>query len=494
MAEEDELYYLQPGFAVSSLTVPKLRGILMQHDVDYSSAAKKVDLVELVESEVIPKAKKILRERERVRRTSRGITDMSSQESNAADEDDDAELMPPPPPPKTPRSRKSKTNVSEPGRSTSRRSRTPNARQSSGKVRASDTETETEKAVVRPSARKTRKSTPGPTPVYPDTTDQSRSKQQTGSSPFSDDNPFQQGSSPLSHARQASASGRKSTARQSSGRPSSSRRRETRSPTIKHEEDGHTSYQFPVEQLRSNDYVPVTEEFTPEGKREVAAEDQIAPRRAQALVRRKKKPASPVTKNLSLGALASVIAALAGWYRQEKVGVGYCGVGSPDWSLGSNPNIPPWVHENLAPSCEPCPQHAICFPDMRVQCEDDFVLAPHPLSLGGLVPVPPTCEPDSEKQRRSKAVAEKSIEVLRERRAAYECGEDLTPQASSRGENDKTIAKASETRLEISEEALKTIVSAQRRRDMSPDEFEVLFEPAIGDVKARPEVEVIQEG
>lgn len=493
MAEsEDELYYLQPDFNLTSLTIPKLRGILVQHDISWSSSAKKAELVQLVEDEILPKAKKLLRERERVRRTSRGITDVSSQDSTVGGEDDSngRELMPPPPAPKTPRSRKSKTNLADTTPSTSRRSKTPTSRKSSARARMSDTETDGEP--LRPSARKTRKSTPGPQPVVAPTVkleEPRRVKRETGASPFSEDNPFQQGSSPTSDSRRKSSAHRKST-----GRPSSSRRRDTTSPAIKSEDDGHTSYQFPVQQLQSRDYVPVTEEFTPDAAQEVAQEDQLAPRRTQALVRRKKQPTSPVTKNLSLAALMTVLAALAGWYRQEKLNVGYCGVGAPQWSLASNPNIPSWVHENLQPVCEPCPQHAICFPNMEVQCEQDFVLSQHPLAVGGVVPMPPTCEPDSEKERRIKAVADKAVEELRERRAAYECGEELTAEEQTSEEEVQTIVKAGEIKLEISEEALKARVSAQRRRDMSPAEFEALFEGALDDIKGREEIEVVRDG
>ena len=64
---EDELYYLQPGFNLNSLTVPKLRGILVQHDIGWSSASKKAELIQLIEDEILPKAKKLLKERDHVR-------------------------------------------------------------------------------------------------------------------------------------------------------------------------------------------------------------------------------------------------------------------------------------------------------------------------------------------------------------------------------------------------------------------------------------------
>jgi hypothetical protein len=489
---EDELYYLQPGFNLNSLTIPKLRGILVQHDISWSSASKKAELIQIIEDEILPKAKKLLKERDRIRRTSKGITDMSSQDSTIdADDVHARDLMPPPPAPKTPRSRKSKTNLTDAAPSTSRRSKTPTARKSSSRARASDTETDGEP--VRPSARKTRKSVPGPTPVQAPIVkvQEPRSvKREAGESPFSDDNPFQQGSSPSSEPRRVST-----TRRKSGGRPSSSRRRETASPTIKREDDGRTAYQFPVQQLRSRDYVPVTEEFTPDGAQEVAVEDQLVPRRTQALVRRKKKQSSAATKNVSLAALTTVLAAIAGWYRQEKVNIGYCGVGAPEWSLASNPNIPAWVHENLHPACEPCPQHAICFPEMKVECESDFVLSQHPLALGGLVPIPPTCEPDSEKERRIKNVADRAIQELRVQRAAYECGEELPGDVPATVDEEvKTVVKAGETKLEISEEALKARVSAQRRSNMNSAEFDALFEGALEDIISREEVEVIRDG
>lgn len=131
---------------------------------------------------------------------------------------------------------------------------------------------------------------------------------------------------------------------------------------------------------------------------------------------------------------------------------------------------------------------------MQVQCEEDFVLEPHPLALNGLLPFTPTCEPDSEKERRVKAVADKAIEALRERRAAYECGDELSSEPASTEEEGKTIVGLGETKLEISEEALKAQVSAQRRKEMSPAEFEALFEAALQDIKGREEVEVVRDG
>ena len=476
MAEEDDLYYLQPGYDLNSLTVPRLRNILVMHDIAFPGSAKKAQLVDIVEGELLPKAKKLLRERDRVRRTSKGITDVpSSQEGTELGDED---LMPPPPVPKTPRSRKSKTNLAEATPSTSRRSKTPTSRKSSSKARQSDTETDGER--VAASSRKTRKSTPGPTPVASAVrvVEPARARREDGASPFSDDNPFQQGSSPSPNSRRISSTSR---SRKSTGRQSTSRRRETSSPVIKHEEEGKATYEF-----SASDFVPVTEEFTPEATRELHADQsdgQVVSRRSQALVRRKKKPVSTAAKATPAILLTTVVAALTGWYRQEKVNVGYCGVGQSSWSLASNPNIPAWVHENFQPQCEPCPPHAVCFPNMDVKCESDFVLQQHPFGAGGLLPVPPTCEPDSEKEKRVKAVADKAVEELRERRVEWECGEDVVSGAPS-----------TPATLEIPEETLKLEVAKMRRKDMSPDQFENLWRGALGDIMGRDEVEVTRDG
>ena len=487
MAEEDDLFYLQPGFDLNTLTVPRLRNILVAHNVSFPSSAKKGQLVEQVQSDILPKAKKLLRERDRVRRTSKGITDMSSQEGTVdGDADPDRDLMPPPPAPKTPRSRKSKSNLGDTATpSTSRRSKTPTTRKSSSKARASDTETDGEK--LQASARKVRKSAPQSAAPSVRLEEPVRIKREDGSSPFSDDNPFQSGSSPPAESRRISSTSRN---RKSQGRQSSSRRRETTSPVIKREDDdsSHATYRFPISQV---DDIPTTEEFTPDAAQELQqaeANGQLAPKRPQALVRRKNKPASKVAKSAPGVVLLCVLGAIGAWYRQEKVSIGYCGVGQPTWSLSSNPNIPAWVHENLQPTCEPCPPHALCYPNMDVKCEPDFVLQQHPLTLKGLVPIPPTCEADSEKERRIKAVADRAIDELRGRRAAYECGDELGT------EDVKTVVKAGETKLEIPEETLKEEVKKLKRRGMSGEEFEDLWRGALGDVMSRDEVEVTREG
>jgi hypothetical protein len=113
---------------------------------------------------------------------------------------------------------------------------------------------------------------------------------------------------------------------------------------------------------------------------------------------------------------------------------------------------------------------------LETWCETDFVLKPHPLAVGGVIPLTPTCEPDGEKVRRVKAVADRAVEELRERRAKWECG-DLVDEAG-----------APQPTVEIDANELKKEVSKKRRKGIGEAEFEELWASAIGEIEGRDEV------
>lgn len=480
MSDTESLDYLQGGFDPSSLTVPRLRSILVQYGVSYPSSAKKTELVQLFNDQILPQSRKILNARARARRTSRGIVDADSQES-VPDADLDAELMPPPPTPAPRvRSKKSssrvKTEESEsdvPSRSPTKK--TPRA--SSKHARASDTENGPDGEALRKTVRKVRKSELLPHVKLEDDEPKSalpkvkaRLAEAIEASPFSDDNPFQSGSSPLAAIRSTSGDRRRQTtgtskdlARRKSAATSTSSRRRTDGAAI---DDGirppsSKSFQFPVSQLnglQSHDGgVDAGEEFTPEEQMELVRER--SKNGENAVVPRRKAPKQQggigVTSSVWL-ILLTLLGGYATWYRQEKLAVGYCGVGREPRQLVSDkvPQLPDWAILLAEPQCEPCPQHAYCYEHLKTKCEPDFVLKPHPLSLNGLVPLPPTCEPDGEKVRRIKVVADRAVEELRERRAKFECG-DLVDE---HGHHVSTP--------EIDAEELKREVSKKRRKGM----------------------------
>lgn len=490
-SSDPEMEYLSASFDPSSLTVPKLRGILMSHDIPYPASAKKSQLIDIFTQKLIPKSRRILAARSRTRRTSKGITDMpSSQEGTVnGDEDNNASLMPPPPTPKqtAKKSRRVSSEDIEPSNS---------RRVSSGRkiltkhARPSDTETDPELEAKRPLVRKTRKSEVTPA-VKIEEADDRQVRPSLKESPFSHENPFQSGSSPLlpgeSRRRSAGTSGDR--------RKSTSRRRKTEgvsSPEFSRlkQEDGVTvptskTFEVPVARVKQPKYEPriepddgieAGEDFTPEEQLELVRAraangdlDILPPRKKKRL-----QKTNLVPRSAPWMVIIALLSGYALWFRQEKLQVGYCGIGRSSDAL-SNVQIPEWASA-LQPTCESCPQHAYCYEGMETRCEQDFVLKPHPLSLNGLIPLPPTCEPDGEKVRRVKAVADRAVEELRERKAKFECGTLTDGQG-----------KATPT-LEMPVETLKQEVSKKRRRGMSSAEFEDLWKGAIGEVLGREEV------
>jgi len=512
----DDLDYLQDGFDPASLTVPRLRSILVSHNINYPASAKKPQLIEIFTENVLPQARKILAQRARARRTSKGITDADSQDSTVGDEDS----MPPPPTPRT-RTRKpsAKARAAEESESDnmptmrSAARRTPRAsspvkrssratspvkkapRPSSKHPRSDTEETGTDENELQRTVRKSRKSEVVKTPNIKVEESNGGVGDARRESAFTFDNPFQSGSSPPS-GRTSSGERRRRTLGSSVSKDPS--RRKSTPSTRRHTEvpqadDGihpptSSTFQIPVSQLNGlKDYdengVEVSEEFTPEEHLELVRErakngvNSLGPRRP-------KKQQGGFNKSGPIWMiLLTMLTGYAFWYRKEKIEVGYCGVGRDAHQVvPANVPAPDWARILFEPQCDLCPQHAYCSDNYHTQCDTDFVLNPHPLSLGGFLPLPPTCEPDGEKVRRVKAVADRAIEELRERRAKWECG-NLVDEAG-----------ISAPTVEIEEEELKKEVSKKRRKGMGEVEFEELWLGAIGEIKGRDEVVSGSEG
>lgn len=245
-------------------------------------------------------------------------------------------------------------------------------------------------------------------------------------------------------------------------------------PTLDHFDMAvtHTGHVY-----ESDDGIEAGEEFAPD-ETEDLIHAQLTQTTGRSAKRRKTNSASSVLKTAPIAILSVLFAAYALLYRREKIAIGYCNLPrSSDSPATSLTGIEfPELLSFLEPRCEPCPPHAQCFSSFVLRCDPDFVLQPHPLSLGGLVPLPPTCEPDGEKVRKVKAVADRAVEELREIRASYECGTTLMEgqQAASSPEVDEVV--------------LKDKVSRKRRRGMSDAEFDDLWTGAIGEILQREEV------
>ncbi|KAF2088618.1 hypothetical protein K490DRAFT_39803 [Saccharata proteae CBS 121410] len=495
-APDPELYYLEPDFDPSSLTVPRLRSILLQHDVNYPSAAKKPDLVALFRQHVAPKRRKILNAQRNTVRSAEGIVDMPSSRENSVatesteDTEESQDEVAPIRAPSTVRrsSRRTRSSVSaDPDLDATPVPKTSKTPRTSSK-HARPSETPGYDVEERPSTRRTR----------PSVTPSVKPEERDDESPFTQDNPFQRSSpqyvEPKSERRRQTLS----SELKDRERRRSSRRRTDISQEERHERQDDRvvvpssktfsppktrksrAPSYPAEapaQEFSDDETIAGEEFTPEESMELVRaramegkSDILPPRRRVA------KKSSNVPKSAAMTALLALLGGAATLWRQEKINVGYCGIEKPTMEI-NGVKLPEWI-EPIRPQCELCPPHAYCYPDLEAQCEKGFVLTHHPLSLNGLIPLAPTCEPDSEKLKKVKQVADRGVETLRKKNADYECG-----YLDGEGKQTKTP--------EIYEEELKqTLDSARKARgkSISQEEFDDIFAQAMGDIVSRDEV------
>lgn len=490
----DDLDYLAVDFDPNSLTVPRLRSILVAHDVSYPSSAKKPDLVNLFNDEIAPQAKKILSARSRTKRTSKGITNVEHDISAALPPDEGEQLRPlsvirePGRRRKSPRPIVNQPDVVE-TTNAPKHARQPAQESISANVNKIDVHSVSQKQPRHKVTSDAHRQTLPPKPTEETLLRHARASD----SPFSSDNPFQSGSSPLSNSGLVENEKRRQTTgvlEKSNKDAVFNRRRRTDDYTSDKQNRAaradHASLLRPTRQtqkLEDQDHgiLSVGEEFTPEEEAELARDDgDISARLALTSTRSENaRGTANVAKTAPWAVILAFILGFAAVWRQEKLDIGYCGV-AQQLDLVRPVRIPEWA-STLQPQCEPCPQHAFCYPGLKTLCEPGFVLKPHPLSVGGVVPLPPSCEPDTDRERRVHAVADRAIEYLREINAQWECGE-------LRDESGKLLPSSA-----VKEEDLRREVSTKKRRDMTEAEFEELWNTAVGDIRGRDEVVVETE-
>lgn len=479
-----EYWYFEPNVDANKITVPELRSILLKHGVTYPSSAKKPVLVSLFNDAVAPQAAKVQRAHAHTKRSTRGIVDVPSSSTSTTtteDAEDETLLAPQPATARrtTRRTTRAPTEEAE-AHVPAPRGKTPSRAVPAKHSRALEPEVD-----ERPAARRTRKSV---TPAVQEPDPDAWHRHDVGS-PFTQDNPFQSGSSPPAPDTTSRDRRRRTLGlEQKEKRKSDTHRRKTFQPNAEQLDEGivvPSRGTFDVEDPRvkheSHEYDDAGEEFTPEEQLELVRERAKAGE-VDILPPRRRKQASKATGTLkAMGGtlLLTAAAVFGGAWRQEKIAVGFCGIGREATGL-AGVEVPEWASDIL-PQCEPCPPHAQCFRGLDLRCDPDFIKKDHPLALNGLIPLPPTCEPDSEKTRKVTRVADRTVQILRQRKAQYECGE---PD----GEGNPVESP------EISEEDLKQQMTTQKRKGMTDQEFSELFDKAFGDVTMREEIVETTDG
>ncbi|KAK6528118.1 inner nuclear membrane protein enriched at telomere/subtelomere region [Arthrobotrys megalospora] len=538
--EDDDHSYLQPGFDPNSLTMPILRKVLLKHDIDFPSNVKKAKLVEIFETELAPQAARILAQAGRVKASARGIVNAEDYGTIGEPE------VGPTPKKRAPRRKASSVATTEydettgdedilaSARKASRRVATPRKRTASpvkrGRKSLAKDQPETTDddegptiVVETPKPRRGRRSLapktpepvkePSPSPEPVDLVDNEPA--------FSNDNPFQMGSSPQ-YQQPVDTNRRRtmldkatprqfdSSRRRTEGLPSVRRSPQTpdfdrvsplpnKSPTpVKmipisrfksltpdrkianmqaeiensNQEIGRRIFGNEVyikEEDQSNDLIDPGEEFTPEEQLEVELEDENANAVTKLARRRGGSDVGTTVMSILYTLFSIAIVAYAAWWREEKIKVGYCGIGKPSIK---NTGYMEWA-DQLVPHCETCPPHAICRERLNTDCYTDYVLVPHPFSFGGLLPFAPSCQPDSEKIRRVSVLSDAVITKLRDRAAAIECG---------------YIRAASEEEEGISEKDIQDALYEMKSPTLSDHQFRELWNNAVQDLENKEEV------
>lgn len=476
---DDEHAYLRPDFDPMSITIPRLRNILISHNVSYPSSAKKADLVALFQEHVAPQADDLMADIDGTQRSAEGIRDASPR--NPAQAQDPVALDTPA---TTRRTGRRTTRAAVDETPASRPARKSTAASINARSRAQAAEDDQHGQDPIPTTQRVNKvrSRQTLTSRHSDLSAPDHDQDQ-GESPFSSSNPFQSGSSPPS----------------ANDRRRSSKKRVTLTPTVHDEYDDtqasaaaqrssekrRTMLRPSRETVRSQSsrdaLVKLEQELTDD---EVSDQDMMSEDEAEQEVERNtsrrpmplaKRPAkkTALTKAAPWTLVLALLGGIGTLYRQEKIQIGYCGTGRPAGSTSAM-SLPGWASA-LQPRCEPCPQHAYCYPGLKTVCEPDFIETPHPLSFGGFVPLAPTCEPDSAKVKKIKQVADFAVEtVLREQNAKHECGE----------------AKAAT----VAVQDLKATVAAKRSRKLNDKDFDELWDSAMDEIVGREEVTSSMDG
>lgn len=445
--------YLEPGFDPASLTVPRLRSILLAHNVNYLASSKKPQLVELFNEHVAARAKKIKSDSLRVKRSSRGIVDVPSAAGSVRGDDEEEQEAPATGTRSARRTTRARTEEAEEVRPTPRRARhstaPPEATPRRPSSRPARTTEKMEEEEEDPQVKRTASRKPRASAITP-----SVKRERDDTSPFSNENVFQSGGSspPATENRRRTTQILPDDAK----RQSRERRRVTDEVRpVRQQMDAaavprRRAVEMPLSKIKKEEVEP-DEEFTPEENMDLVRAEQ-----AGEVVPARRRPARPASTGIKMAPPAILLVFLmvfAGMWSDEKFNVGYCGVGVPRHRIADF-EIPEWA-DPVRPTCEPCPPHATCGDRFETICDPGFVVAQHPLSLGGLLPFPPTCEPDSVRAQRVEKVKERAIQELREQNAHYECGEAASP--------------------EVKESELKSVVSSKKIKSMSQEDFDDLW-------------------
>jgi len=457
-----EIDYHDPDFdANASLRVADLRRILIENDIDFPSSAKKSVLVDLFNRFIKTESQEAGTTKKIIKPSSKGIEKVEQENVN-------------------------------PSRSKSPRKKIPKKR-----------------SEANMSAEIQEGSLDLPVPLEPRSPMRARKsaassvkEEKTEDDSFSSDNPFQRNSTPsgdrTSAERRKTAGGSKSKVKSEErhGTHLEKRRKSQPAYTLQQTPDDsaarRTTQQFmsPMNEFKTSpefakvmreskgkqsetNGVYATEEFTPEASKELMAEGSP---KYQVLTA-SKSPSSATSLTL-WGVVMTLLSVYLGWWRTEKIALGYCGLDS-DMRLNQGYGF----LQIFRPHCEPCPPHALCAKGYSAVCEEEYIYMDHPLAQrkyvhNGFIPLPPSCRADTEKQRRITIFSDEAQEMLRTSKADDVCATSGSYQDQGTG---------------MTGEEIRTKLHDLKSPSISEEHFEELWTLAAEDLTSREEITIDDE-
>ncbi|KAG0340821.1 inner nuclear membrane protein enriched at telomere/subtelomere region [Podila horticola] len=467
--------YLRPDFDPWSIKMDLIRDILIQHDIKPpTGAVRKQELVDMFNLHIKPQVAKLREAHQSVVPTEEGIIKVPKGKGTIMElydgDNDDSDSLPP---------RSAKATRSKSFQPVVEVPPVAKVKRSNSRVMAEKSDTE---------SKDTRGRKPRKSGFESDTDDTARSASRSRkksvdkmkakkSDNFSNENPFQ--------------SGNDTERTRSKSRDTSSRTRSSsRSRSKKTVKEPARAPEFKVPEQ------PAFSRFmqTPTGHSEKSSGS--SPYQSSPSLRTRSKKVEvdlPKPKTLHISAedddnildkdwglyfrligctLAAIGLAYGVWYRNTRFEIGFCPASDQGANQSGN-----WLY----PSCIPCPDHALCLtPDSEPICSPEYLLKPHILSFGNLLPLSPICVLDRAKEYQSFQIADAAEKWVHEQAGKEECSFY------------RVSPKVRLARQQIPEEELRKHVEQAKEAKVSDEEFQEYWEMALRELHRRSDKVVFE--
>ncbi|KAF9142627.1 inner nuclear membrane protein enriched at telomere/subtelomere region [Mortierella sp. GBA39] len=173
------------------------------------------------------------------------------------------------------------------------------------------------------------------------------------------------------------------------------------------------------------------------------------------------------------------------WYRQTRIDIGYCTRSIPTPPSNKHLTTKQVLVKWLYPTCIACPDHAKCTsPGSDPLCPPEYILRPHPLSFGNILPLTPTCVLNKAQEYQSLQVADVAESILHKRAGREECRTSIRPQPSA-----ELFA-----RQRFSVNDLRKKIESLKDSSVSQEEFSQYWTLALNELYRRSSTIIIEQG